>query len=145
MTCIKKISILILGLLVLACATKKEEHSAEAEDQKVWQEMDDYHMIMAETFHPFKDSANLEPAKTRAGELAAAADQWLKSDLPKKVDNDEMKSRLTELSEQSALLVEKVSAGNDTEIGEQLNKVHDLFHEIQEHWYEGGDHTRHHE
>lgn len=140
----KNLVLLFLTLSLLGCAAKKEDNTTEAEDQKVWQEMDDYHMIMAETFHPYKDSANLEPAKSRANELASAADKWANSDLPEKVNNDEMKDKLAKLKEASASLVEKVNAGNDTEIGDQLNKVHDLFHEIQEHWYGGGEHHHHH-
>lgn len=144
MTRLKNLVLLLLALSILGCAAKKEESSAEAEDQKVWQEMDDYHMLMAETFHPYKDSANLEPAKAKANELSKAADKWVNSDLPEKVNNDEMKDKLAKLKEESVSLVEKVNAGNDTEIGEQLNKVHDLFHEIQEHWYGGGEHHHPH-
>jgi hypothetical protein len=132
----------VLVAFVFACATKKEDnHEHGASDQAEWKEMDDFHMIMAETFHPYKDSANLEPAKTRAGELAAAAEKWSRTALPDKVDNDEMKKKLSDLREGSLSLVEKVAAGDDAAIGDQLNKVHDLFHAIQEDWYGGGHHS----
>jgi hypothetical protein len=134
----------VLAAFVFACATKKEDnHEQAGAEQAEWKEMDDFHMIMAETFHPYKDSANLEPAKTRASELAAAAEKWSGSPLPEKVNNDEMKKKLNDLREGSLSLVEKVSAGDDAAIGDQLNKVHDLFHTIQEDWYGGGHHHNH--
>lgn len=140
--------VLALAVFALACGAKKEddhdhEHEAATGDEKEWKQMDDFHMVMAETFHPFKDSANLEPVKTRAGELASSAESWSKSDLPEKVDNDEMKGKLDRLRTETSTLASTVSSGDDKVIGEQLTKVHDLFHEIQEAWYGGEKHEHH--
>jgi hypothetical protein len=134
---------LVLSVVVIAaCSSKKEdshgEHT-EASDSKEWKEMDDFHMVMAETFHPYKDSANLEPVKTQAGELVAAADKWVAAPLPKKMDNEGVKGKLENLKKESQALVQTVSAGDDKAIGDQLTKVHDLFHEIQEAWYGDGE------
>lgn len=133
---------------VFACGAKKEEdhgheHETAAGDEKEWKQMDEFHMVMAETFHPFKDSANLEPVKARANELASSADSWAASELPEKVDNDDMKGKLENLKSETASLVSTVSNGDDKAIGDQLTKVHDLFHEIQEVWYGGGKHEHH--
>lgn len=127
----------ILTLITLACASKKEEahdHDA-AKDQTVWKEMDTFHMVMAETFHPFKDSANLEPVKMRATELAVAADEWVAAPLPEKVDNDEIKSKLEKLKSEATTLAETVKSADDNVIADQLTKLHDTFHELQEAWY----------
>lgn len=105
--------------------------------------MDDFHMVMAETFHPYKDSANLEPAKTRAAELFASAEKWADSSIPEKVNNDEMKEKLETLKTESSILVKKVSEGDDKAIADQLTTVHDLFHTIQEEWYGGGEGHKH--
>lgn len=129
-----------LTLLTFACASKKEE----AADQKEWKEMDEFHMIMAETFHPYKDSANLEPAKTRAGELATDADKWASAALPEKVNNDEMKSKLEQLKTETTSFLQIVSTSDPKAIGDQLTKIHDLFHSIQEDWYGGGEGHEHH-
>jgi hypothetical protein len=132
-------------LVAFACASKKDDaHDEEAADQKEWKEMDEFHMVMAETFHPYKDSANLEPAKSRAGELVASAEKWAGSSLPEKVNNDEMKGKLEELKNETSALVQTISAGDDASIGSQLTKVHDLFHSIQEDWYGGGHDHEHH-
>lgn len=138
---LKKGALVLLILLLAACASKKQEG---ATDQKEWKEMDDFHMVMAETFHPYKDSANLEPAKTQAAELAALAEKWASSPVPKKVDNEEMKEKLERLKTESVALAGKVTEGDDKAIGDQLTKVHDLFHTIQEDWYGGVSHEHHH-
>jgi hypothetical protein len=133
-----------LTLLTFACASKKEEASDDAADQKEWKEMDEFHMIMAETFHPYKDSANLEPAKTRAGELATGADKWASAALPEKVNNDEMKSKLEQLKTETTSFLQIVSTNDEKAIGDELTKIHDLFHSIQEDWYGGGEGHEHH-
>ncbi|HYG01989.1 MAG TPA: hypothetical protein VD927_06050 [Chryseosolibacter sp.] len=138
---------LMVALFAFACGEKKSttahEHENESEE---WKEMDDYHMVMAETFHPYKDSADLAPVKAKANDLVASAEKWLNAPLPKKVDNDQMKSKIERLKNESVALRDKVQAGNDQEIGDNLTKLHDTFHEIQETWYGGGkEHGHDHE
>lgn len=143
---LKHVALFALILFFSACASKKEESQSSAEDQNNWKEMDEYHMIMAETFHPFKDSANLEPVKSQAGELSAAADKWANAPLPEKVNNEEMKTKLEQLKNESSALVQMVASDDEESIGVQLTKVHDLFHTIQEEWYGGGEgHNHEHE
>jgi hypothetical protein len=50
-----------------------------------------------------------------------------------------VKGKLETLKQESQALVQTISAGDDKAIGDQLTKVHDLFHEIQEAWYGDGD------
>lgn len=136
---IKTLLVFAVALVFAACGPKKDDahdegHHAESE-AKEWKEMDDFHMVMAETFHPYKDSANLEPAKAKASELAESANQWSSASLPKRVDNDEMKSKLENLKTETATFVQTASGSDEKAIGDQLTKIHDLFHEIQEDWY----------
>jgi hypothetical protein len=130
---------LLMALLVFSCAGKKDEAHDEGDhaagEVSVWKEMDDFHLIMAETFHPYKDSANLEPVKLRASELLSSADHWADSPLPEKVDNEHVKSKLIELKSDAAALVESTRSADDNVIAENLTKLHDTFHEIQEVWY----------
>jgi hypothetical protein len=147
---LRNVVIALLVISMISCATKKEEGNDETTeqtaDQKEWKEMDDFHMLMAESFHPFKDSANLGPAKASASTLALAAEKWAHSTLPDKVNNDDMKSKLAALQEGTATLAQSISGAEDKVIGDQLTKVHDLFHAIQETWYgaAGADHHDHH-
>jgi hypothetical protein len=148
---LRNVVVAAIAVFAVACATKKEEGSAEAAeqtaDQKEWKEMDDFHMLMAESFHPFKDSANLAPAKANATTLASAAEKWASSTLPEKVNNDDMKSKLAALKEGTTSLAQLISSADDKAIGDQLTNVHDLFHAIQETWYgaaAGEEHHDHH-
>jgi len=133
--------------LVLACSGKKEEathdHEHEA-NQEAWKEMDDFHMVMAEAFHPFMDSSNLEPAKKMASSLAEMAAKWTASPVPEKADVEVIKPKLEQLSTDAVAFSETIKTGDDKQIAEQLTKLHDLFHEIQEDWYGGHDGHHHH-
>lgn len=144
----KKLSSFLLLLMVViffaSCSAKKEEASTEAAAVEEWPAMDTYHFAMAEAFHPFKDSANLEPVKTQAAELAKAADAWLNAPLPEKVNNDEIKAKLQELKSSSDALAALVTTGTDEEIGTSLTALHDKFHELQEAWYGGEGHKHDH-
>jgi hypothetical protein len=127
-------------LLVAACAKEKKGATPES---NTWAEMDDFHMVMAETFHPYKDSADLAPVKSQAKDLVEAADKWSQSALPDRVDNDEMKTKLQQLKSECEALADVVQVGDDNAIGAQLTKVHNLFHEIQELWYAKGSEHHH--
>ena len=143
--------ILISLALLTACSGKKDEsahgdhqhdHEKEAGKQ-TWKEMDDFHMVMAEAFHPYKDSTNLEPAKSNAASLAEAAAKWASSPIPENAEAEEIKGKLEKLKTDAAAFSESVKTGDDKVIGDQLTKLHDLFHEIQEDWY-GGHHGHEH-
>src|ERR1700712_873372 len=85
----------LIVLMIAGCAKKKSEHD---EHSKGWPEMDAFHFTMAEAYHPFKDSANLKPAKASAALLATDAEKWASSTLPEKMDNSETKEALAKLS-----------------------------------------------
>jgi hypothetical protein len=106
--------------------------------------MDSFHMIMSESFHPYKDSANLEPVKRLAEEMATEAEKWSNASLPAKVDNEEMKASLQQLKNDTRSLADKIKSGaSDEEIGTQLNALHDSFHAIMEAWNGGGEKHEH--
>lgn len=131
-------------VLLIACSSSKK---AAHDTQTTWQAMDNFHMILAETFHPFMDSANLQPVKMNYKELQSAVEAWGNSTIPEKADNEVMKSKLRNLNIQVMTLADKVKSSSDDEIGQALIKVHDTFHEIQDVWYSDGGvykkHSRH--
>lgn len=141
-----------LLLANIACTSKKEHHEAEqhknadsTSTNESWVEMDAFHEVMAESFHPFKDSANLEPAKANASQLAEAADKWANAPLPEKMDNEGVRSKLRQLREETTTFSQVVLKSDDKTIGDALTKLHDLFHELQEAWYSGSaGHEEHH-
>jgi hypothetical protein len=133
--------IFILFVFTLAIACGKKEETASNEE---WPEMDEFHMVMAESFHPYKDSANLEPAKANAAEMAKIAEKWANAALPEKVNNDETKADLNQLKTDAVAFIQISQSGDSTKIGESLTGLHDLFHKLQETWYGGGK-EHHHE
>jgi hypothetical protein len=136
----------IVGVVVVvaSCGPKKSASAdGDIQDEKNWKEMDDFHMVMAESFHPYKDSADLGPAKSKVGELVASADKWANSPIPERVKSEEMKEQLQSLKSETEVLADLVQKGNEDAIGTQLTRVHDLFHKIQEAWYADEHHHDH--
>ncbi len=130
----------IFAFLVLvfltSCNPKSEKQNSPDNEVMVnWDEMDNFHLIMAECFHPYKDSSNLEPAKRLASEMANRADAWAASTLPDVFENDDMKATLNTLKVSAAQFAELVKSGDDEAITMSLTKIHDIFHHIQEEWY----------
>jgi hypothetical protein len=122
------------SLVIAACGHKKDE--AAANDNE-WPEMDKFHMIMAESFHPFKDSLNLAPAKANANEMATLAEKWANAPLPEKVDNEDTKASLTQLKADTEAFIQIAQSGDTVKIGASLTALHDQFHKLQESWYGG--------
>ncbi len=119
-------------------------YSCSTKVQDEWPEMDSFHLIMAEAFHPYKDSANLEPVKRLAAEMATEAEKWAAASLPQKVDNGEMKNQLNILKADARAFAEMIEGGApDETIGSSLTALHDTFHSIMETWHGGGKHKEH--
>lgn len=136
-------TILIFALIfstVISCTPKPEAEAESNDETAEWKEMDDFHMVMAESFHPFRDSANLEPVKKYAAEMATLAEKWASSELPAKVNTEAVKSQIQELKEATSALVDLVEVGDDDAIGTALTNVHDSFHHLQEAWYKKEHH-----
>jgi hypothetical protein len=132
--------VLVLAAAMVACQSKEKKEEQAAEEQMEWAEMDAYHMLMAEAFHPYKDSSNLAPAKAGAAQLAAEAVKWASAPLPEKVNNEQMRAMLERLKFNAGALADKVQMqASDEEIGTALNTLHDYFHRIMEGWH-GGEH-----
>lgn len=129
------IYLVFLGIIG-ACAGKHE--TTESDD---WAELDSYHMIMAESFHPLKDSSNLAPAKANAEVLAAEAAKWTSAELPERVNTDEMKSMIAKLNTSTRAFADMVGAGaTDEELAAALTALHGEFHHIMEAWEGGHEH-----
>lgn len=134
--------VIFVCLLAVACTNKKQD-ADNASDQ--WPAMDKFHDRMAASFHPYKDSANLEPAKSHATELAQAADAWANAPLPEKLNNDEMKESLNQLRKDANAFAQLVQSGDSVMMGESLTALHTSFHKIQEAWYNGRKEGGHNE
>lgn len=138
------ITLVILTVFMAACS--RSEKGAEESESTTWAAMDAYHMVMADAYHPLKDSANLVPAREGSEGLALEAEKWASSELPDRVNNDDMKARLESLKASSRSFADKVKAGaTDEELTPALTALHEEFHQIMEIWEGGGEgHKEHH-
>ncbi|MCB0493187.1 MAG: hypothetical protein KDC93_12310 [Cyclobacteriaceae bacterium] len=127
----------LLFVTIGACSPKTESATEEIKDEETaeWKGMDDFHMLMAESFHPYRDSANVEPVKQYAKEMVVSVNNWIEQELPAKVDNDKVKQTLKDLQDGAVALADLVEVGDDQAIGESLTALHDTFHQLQEAWY----------
>jgi len=150
----KSVRVYLLILIAASFGACSETKQASADtatasdatsDDHEWDLMDEYHGVMADAFHPYKDSANLEPAKNNAKNLVEVANRWADAPLPEKVNNDQMKTSLARLRTSSVSFEETVRSGDDKAIGDSLNHLHDLFHSVQDSWYHAGDEKEHKE
>ncbi len=138
--------IVAIGCLcfMAACSGKTKTDETTNTESADWKEMDSFHMIMAEAFHPFKDSSNLAPAKKLAEEMALEAEKWSAASLPSKVDNQEVKASLEKLKVDTRALADLIKSGaDDQSVGASLNSLHDSFHGIMEAWHGGGEKHEH--
>lgn len=129
--------VLILGSILLSCSGKKEQSAVTSQ---TWKEMDDFHMVMAEAFHPYMDSANLEPAKNTASLLSKSAADWAASAQEKEIAAP-IKDKLKQLETEAVAFGAMVKSENENQLGESLTRLHDLFHGIEKEWY--GGHNKH--
>jgi hypothetical protein len=127
----------LLFIAIGACSPKTESATEESKDEETaeWKGMDDFHMLMAESFHPYRDSANVEPVKQYAKEMVVSVNSWIEQELPARVDNDKVKETLKDLQDGAVALADLVEVGDDQAIGESLTALHDTFHQLQEAWY----------
>ena len=107
---------------------KTESVAIKPADQ--WAELESYHEIMSQTFHPAEEG-KLEPIRKLAGELAARSQKWLASTPPKIYDTPNIKAILVKLNAESKALADSIAKGaKDEQIKTDLTALHDRFHEI---------------
>lgn len=95
-----------------------------------WPALKDFHKVMSETFHP-SEEGNLQPIKTRSGEMVLKADLVSKSIIPAEFNKKEVVAAIQKLKLDSKKLDKLVKGKkSDKEISEALTKLHDVFHEI---------------
>lgn len=126
----------IVFIAFWSCSTKPAPPTGQDGEgaMEAWKGLDDFHQLMAASFHPYHDSANVAPAKKLAGEIAVSASRWAQEKLPSRVDNDKVRQLLKDLESKAQALGDLVEVGDDPAIGESLTSLHDTFHLLQEAW-----------
>jgi hypothetical protein len=96
-----------------------------------WPALDEYHKVMAQTFHPSEDG-NLEPIKKRSGELRDQAAMVAKSDIPTEFDSPAIRKAVKQLNKDSKALDKFIQSNKatDPQITKSLAALHDVFHDV---------------
>jgi hypothetical protein len=134
-----------LALIVLTLTIGLKLNAQDA--LKNWKEMKDFHQVMSQTFHP-SEEGNLQPIKTRIGEMVQKAEALKASKVPAELDNNKVRKHINKLVKDSKKLQAMIAAGaSDAEITKSLSALHDVFHKIvglcsetEDHGHEGHDH-----
>lgn len=97
-----------------------------------WKEMDDFHTVMSETFHPAEEG-KLDPIKRRSQEMVDKAVAWKRSTIPESYDKKAVKKLFKSLVKGSRELNKLVKENApDKTLTEKLTALHDVFHEIMD-------------
>ncbi len=124
----KKLALITMMIAAFAITTVKAQTPVTT--QADWKEKNDFHVVMAQTFHP-SEKGNYEPIRTRIGEMYDKAIAWANSTPPKEFDSPQLKSTLKELVGQIMSLKGMITnkATND-ELKPKLEALHETFHKI---------------
>lgn len=115
---------------------EKDKREAATREKKVnegrWPELDDYHTVMAKTFHPAEEG-DLKPLYANAEELAKHAEVLKKSAIPTNYQKAGVKESIELLEKESAALAKMVKKKkSEEELKKAIFALHDRFHEVME-------------
>lgn len=114
--------LLMLGLTQVVSAQKKTG----------WDELDAYHTVMAQTFHPAEEG-NLKPLRERSTELAEKAKALKTSAIPTQYQKDGVKGTIKLLAKESKAIDKFVKTKpSDADLTKSITALHDRFHQVME-------------
>lgn len=100
--------------------------------KKTWKELDEYHTVMAQTFHPAEEG-NLKPLLARSGELVAKATALQQSEIPTEYRKEGVKKSVELLAKESTALDKLIREKKpEADIKKAIIALHDRFHEVME-------------
>lgn len=100
-------------------------------EKDAWTALKDFHMVMAQTFHPMEEG-NFKPIRERSGEMLTKAKKLASANVPESFKSAAITKAINELVVGSIQLDKLVhKKGNDMKVKDSLVKLHDTFHEIQ--------------
>lgn len=109
-------------------AAKEEDHAASG-----WKELDAYHMLMMQTWHPIKSKGDVAPIRAKATDMVASAKVLAASKAPKGCDTpvlkDAAKTLVTETEGVAKLVANKA---DDKALSAAMKTLHDKFEVLEE-------------
>jgi len=122
-----QLSFATLGLLFIAAISNTGNAQSNLSS---WTALTDFHKVMSQTFHP-SEEGNLEPIKTRIGEVVEKAEALKNSAIPADFNNKKVKKAVKKLAADSKKLQSSINGGaTDAQITASLSSLHDVFHQI---------------
>ena len=105
-----------------------------------WKELDTFHAVMAEAFHPAEEG-NLQPVRDNASDLLTKAKAWQASPVPEGYDKELTAKNLKMLVAKCKGIKSAVKAKkSDKELTRLITEAHDVFHKIVEECKTSGEH-----
>lgn len=97
-----------------------------------WKELDDYHAVMSQTFHP-AENGDLKPLFKNAAELASKAMILKNAEIPTAYQKDGVAASIKSLEKESKALAKMVKKNkSEEELKKAIFALHDRFHEVME-------------
>lgn len=108
-----------------------------------WKELDAFHTVMSETFHPAEEG-NLQPVRDNAADLLTKAKEWQMASVPEGYDKVKTTSMLKSLVAKCKGIKAAVKAKkSDKELTKLITEAHDVFHKIVEECKTSSDGHKH--
>lgn len=103
------------------------------EPKSGWKEMDDYHALVAATWHPAKEFGDMAPIRAKAKEMAAAAKTLAASTPPAACNKPALKEAATKLAPETQAIADMVTRNaSNNAIKDALKVLHDHFDVLEE-------------
>ncbi len=100
-----------------------------------WKEMNDFHRLLAATWHPASEKGYMIPLRARAKELKSAADAWAASKAPEMVPScasEGVRRMVDKVAHESKAIVAMLDAQvDDTWLMAQFKRLHTSFEAAQ--------------
>lgn len=127
----------IWNVLDWSAVEKKYSEALESDlllriEKDTWTSLKDFHLVMAQTFHPAEEG-NLKPIRERSGEMLEKAKKVQTSPIPASFDKAEIRLAINDLVKGAETLHKTAlkKKSKDAELVKQLTALHDVFHTIQ--------------
>ena len=114
---------------VLALVLMANFSSAQAKND--WNEKNDFHKVMSQTFHPAEEG-NFAPIRSRINEMLDKAEAFKNSEIPAEFSHQkEIKNNLKKLVKQTKSFKKKINKGaSDANLKADFIALHDTFHQV---------------
>jgi hypothetical protein len=117
-------------IVLFVAFTSKSFGQGNNKEFTEWPELKNFHMVMAQTFHP-SEEGNYKPIRERSGELYAKAIKLNESKIPADLNKPEVKRALNQLTAGTKELDELVKKNvSDADLKKVLERTHESFHKI---------------